>query len=364
MLFEIHITDNDLTTGSIPITWCLDKEMLDKIKAKPGARVVVSVIPFKDDAALTSKENRYVFTLKHMMGYISFRRPGKNKIYAYLETESDNPLDKWHGDYTSNVVNSNGDYSKHILGYSSATSEGDPVEVPGKYHSIPLEVDVPEEAFGKQPSGWEKNWVLWLIKDKGTDQCAFRRRRLFAYTLQPFILLLKLFAMTVVTLIAFLLGMRGFTLKYLFQPIVYTLPVACDLMYGEGTFFWRPEPKKWENKTPNTFGETVSYVLTRGWSLPFMPLVLGLVTLVTLTHAWKGVFFVVTFIVLLILLIATCVNIGAIFGWLGEKMDYIGGDNSYEDLVCDGNPIRKPKNRSIKLRYLAIKSKVCKPFAG
>ncbi len=46
-----------------------------------------------------------------------------------------------------------------------------------------VEVDVPEELFAKKPWDWE--WTNDYFDSLPSDQCAFRKRRLFAFTIQP-----------------------------------------------------------------------------------------------------------------------------------------------------------------------------------
>lgn len=373
-MFELHTTDLDITAGALEVTWCLDKDLLNSLKKEANSLVIVSVIPLdKDGDCNKEKEHRYIFPLKQMMGYVSFRSPGKNKIFAYIETGRTNILTKGYRGYETDIVHYDGKYTKIITGWDEQHCEQDrsgqetlwTEHHPEKPHAQALEVEVPAEYFGKEPSKSEKAWVLWLIKDKGVDQCAFRRRRIFAYTVQPFIFILNLFLRFFMASVALLLGLRCFTLKYLLHPLTYELSILFGEFFNGGTIFVRPEPSQWKDKEPRTFIEVVSYLFVRGWSLPFMPPIAFACCELTIHHGWKWVGVGVLFLILISIIIAICASFTDIISWLSTKMEEIGGDNDMDDLICTGDPtMHRPKNRSIKLRYLALKSKVCKPFAG
>lgn len=388
-MLELHITDTDISSGSVPITWCLDKELLQEVKGYKDPHIVISVLP--EDSRFNFKENRYVVPLKDMMAYVSFRTPGKNKIYAYLEKEKPTDiLDKLQSKFETTVVH-DGEYARFIVGrtYMDEVPENyvddngveqtrwaeKEVVVPAKPHALPLEVNVPAEYFAKEPAQWEKSWVLWLLKDKGIDQCSFRRRRIFAYTpfLQPLIMALNLLVRTIFTVLSLAFGTRGFSLKYLLHPLTYDLGDVSssdsDGILSGGSIFIRPEPKKFADREPRTFFEMFHYVGARFWTLPFMPAIL--IPLVLFVAYGK---FFVLLIIALTLFAVMCASFLAlsgalkvIFNWLADRLSEVpllGGENDIEDLICTGEPTRKPKKRSIKLRYLAIKAKVCKPFAG
>lgn len=390
MLLELHIADKDITGGAAAITWCLDKELLNQVKGYENPHLVISVLP--ENEKLSSKENRYVVPLKEMMAYVSFRTPGISKIYAYLtEDKPTNVLEKRHGEFSTTTV-VEGDYASFILGGTVMIeeksyirdAEGEVIETcisqkekvnPPLPHAEPLSVDVPREYFAKEPAAWEKAWVTWLLRDKGIDQCAFRKRRLLAYTpfLQPLLMVLNLTIRFLCTLVSLILGLRGFSLKYLLHPLTYDLSDMTSQYHSHGIFdggtiFVRPEPEKFSSG-PKSFLEFLEYVAVRFWALPLMPPVFAVLVLITVFHKWLIVLVCVAGAVILVFTIFSLVSgaAAAIWSWFMEKFNTVislGGDNEIEDLICTGDPNRKPKKLSIKLRYQAFKAQVCKPFAG
>lgn len=373
MLFELHNANVDVTHGSLEVTWCLDKELLGVMKTQRNPMVVISVFPLdKGGDPITRKETRFAFPLKQMMGFIHFRMPGKNRVYAYIENYDSGILARVGGHYETDVVYSDGEHTPYVVGHTyhedSTDAEGNPIQVPvlhdAKHYITPFEVDVPEEYFGKEPAEWEKDWVLWLLDDKGADQCAFRKRRLFAYFVQPLIFIGNYLLRVLLVLGALLIGARGFTMKHVVHPLTYGLDDTLFELYNKGSVFVRPSP----DFVPKTVKQYLSFAITKFWSLPFMPIVMLLAYFFTVKHAWFAILAAIGILFALFLVLALLINFAGVAGWIAdwfsEKMDVIGGENDFEDLICTGDPNKKPKNRSVKLRYLALKSKVCKPFAG
>jgi hypothetical protein len=381
MLFELHNTNVDVTSGSLEVTWCLDKELLELMRAEKDPEVIISVVPLdKDGDPITRKEVRFSFPLKQMMGYIYFRMPGKNRIYAYIEKHGSGVMHRSSGQYDTDIIDYDGEYTNYVAGYEYSENhldnDGNPVlDNNGsqlftkviRYNKpsiTPFEVEVPEEYFGEEPAEWEKNWVLWLLGDRGMDQCAFRKRRLFAYLVQPFIFAGNLLIKVIITLGALLLGARGFNFKYLLHPLTHDLVDVLANQFEGGSIFIRPKPALF----PKTVGQHLVYGFKRCWSLPFMPLVMMTLYFFTVKHLWLPVLAAALILCVIFLFFGVLLNMPGITGWIidwfNEKMNAIGGQNDIEDLICTGVPNKKPKHRSVRLRYLALKSKVCKPFAG
>lgn len=325
------------------------------------------------------------------MAYVSFRMPGKNRIFAYIsQIKPINIMERYQNKFSTNVV-SDGEYATFILGgtFTDQVKESyvdennclhtkwieKEIVIPTQPHADPVDVDVPAEYFAKEPPQWEKDWVLWLLKDKGIDQCAFRKRRFFAYLpfLQPLIFVLSLSIKLVFTLISLLFGLRGFSLKYLLHPLTYDLSDMHSSQHSHGicdggSIFVRPEPERFSHEL-KTGREIVEYLIVRFWSLPFMPAIFVPLSLIIYYHKFAillgglGALFTLIFIIIL----GVTGALAALVNLIADKfvaVTNIGGTNEIEDLICTGDPTRKPKKRSLKLRYMALKSQVCKPFAG
>jgi hypothetical protein len=84
-----------------------------------------------------------------------------------------------------------------------------------------IKVNVGKEFFAPEPKEWEKWWVNLWFDWPAHDQCSFRRRRILAYTVQPFAVLLFVLWHSLwrigAALVFLLIGFHGVK----FTPIVH-----------------------------------------------------------------------------------------------------------------------------------------------
>lgn len=370
-MFELKIADRDVSGGSIAVTWCVDQELIKQLADASVAdpQVVICVAP-ADDKYSSRKEYRKVVPLSDMMAYVEFRVPGPNKIWAFVSTGSKRGvrnefLKKVSGEFESSILVDSGDEFASMR-FSRLGAE-------------PVSVFVPEEAFAPEPAQWEKDWVNHFFKDKAIDQCHFRKRRLFAYTVQLLIMFLNLLLRAVIYVPALAIGAKNLSLKYLIHPLTYSLEETLRVM-GGGTWFvrtWQGD-KGIENTSPVTF----NYVLRKFWSLPFMPIIGIPFFCIFYFHLWKALAVGVAAAALVALILggvwffaegAATKVLNAISDWvdelLGHRDMYYLDQDEMEMLICDGKTIRKigdlpSKKRTLRLRFLNLKSKVCRPFSA
>lgn len=346
-MFELHITDTDATSGTVPVSWCFDRPTFEKLKKEHGLenlQVVIVVSPVSDPYN-DRQETRYIVPISQMMTYISFRFPGPNKIWATIAKGSTRTIRKivhqraWdfsRGKYDLKVINEEGtDYA------DGAVRLGIPPEE--AITATPLSVEVPEECFAKEPPAWEKAWNTWMISDdRFEDQCAYRRRRIFSYTIQPIPFLLFYLGKVLGVLMAAYMGARGLSLRPLTQPLSPFGQIVDQL--EPGLIFVRKEPAPY-----------------RFWPMLFWPPLVTFVTAVTLLGWWVKVGLIFGIALGLILIGVLFFNASGIWSrfcdWLEDLLT-----PADVDLVCTDGP-QKPR-KTLLLRYQALKSKVCKPFPG
>ena len=377
-MIELHVSDNDVTSGSIAVTWCVTAETLDLLAKRKvyDPQIVICVSPEGENYNLR-KEYRKVVSLKDLMAYVEFRVPGKNKITAvvsYLDHKraKNRYLTKDRGEFDTHILDCDGEEYASWL-----TEQNDRNET----LSEPIIVNVPQECFAPEPPAWEKTWVNHFFRSKPEDQCNYRRRRLFAYGVQPFIILVSLVARLVLLLVATLFGSRNWSLKYLLHPLTYDLGEAV-MVLGGGSVFIRHLPEDDESGDPPNIP---SYLVRSFWSLPFMPVIL-----ITLFLLWKfNVLMMAGFIVggalLLVAMVAFFAS-GCAKDVLGVLVDKIARVLSYLErrsdklwymdqeemamIVCDGKKKAvdlsslPAKKRTFSLRFHSLKSKVCRPFSA
>lgn len=380
-MLELHVDPNaDISTGAIPISWCVDRDLLNQLKAINILDPQVVIITSPKDNYFSFKETRIVVPLKDLMAYVSFKTPGENNIRAFISimpkriAKTSYLAKGIRGGYDTNVLDHDG--VDFWCGTGNGRDGDDYHRF--KYGSNTVVVDVPKECFAPPPPAWEVLWVNWLMSDKVVDQCDYRRRRLFAYSVQPIILLLRQLWLLPTILVAALIGARDFSLRYLLHPLTTELcseSLGYDIC-GGGTIFLR-ETK--EDDMPDdefrklNVKRLVWAFIKKVWTLPFMPVILIPILLLAHFHKllWVGsICGGVIGVVLIIAFFATGAftdAINALTDWLTtSKQAWYTNEEQANQVVCTGAPItlKSLKHRTLRLRFQEVKSKVCKPFAG
>jgi hypothetical protein len=353
-MFQLQIADTDATNGNTAISWCLDKKLVEWVKENKCADpvVVLCISPADPNLYHIDKEVRRVVPLKDLMAYMEFRYPGKNNISGFISlygkscTENNFLERGWYGFRTSLLNNDGSDYSDSVK-----------EEFP---YSTQLSVDVPKECFAKEPSDAEKAWVYWLHDDRPKDQCQFRKHRMFAYSVQPFIFLLNILTKVLLMYIAMTYGSRGLSLDPLVHPLRESITSTWDKINPlEGSIFI--------GRGSNVF---LNYA-----RMIFMPLVLFAMFMIWYTHALVvvSVALVIVASIFLFFFMYYMEHRHSVFSNLLSKLKkqevawYLDEDN-VNAVLCDGKSVKTfsslpSKNKTIKLRFQDLKSKVCRPFA-
>lgn len=370
-MFKIQVAPNtDVSGGSIPVSWCIDAETATYLVESrvPNPHVVIVVSPVNNYHP--SKEYRKVVPLKDLMTYVEFHSAGPNKIWAFISIKDklsqcrDSYLSRTHRVYDTDLLSSDGD--EFLFFRFSATERT-------LLYSEPLQVEVPQQIFAKDPPQWEQEWVNHFFRSLPLDQCDYRRRRLFAYGVQPFILLGNLFVRLCLLFFGFLYLSRGLTFKYLLHPLTYNLSEAIHVMEGSWLV---PVDKEVLPKM------TFRYVFSKMWKFIFMP------WFIILTFVcWLGHCLIIPAILVMAVFLACCVisfvemeryhpvakfltNLFRRRARVVSPSDYWYMDDT-EAITCSPtDQVRTsvnalpPKYRTIRLRISELKSKVCRPFSA
>lgn len=368
-MLELHVADSDVTSGSIAITWCVDKALLAELELRKVKNPQLCIVVAPEEANYNPwREKRYVVALNDLMAYVEFKVPGKNKIYgivSYCEKAKERYLTRNSGEFITAILKQDGsDYADWLLtdnkDYSLTLSE-------------PLSVEVPRECFAPEPSAWEKSWVNHFFRSKPDDQCDFRRRRLFAYSLQPLLILGSCFIRFVFFLMALLIGAKNLTLKYVVHPLTYDLNDSKTVMGGGSIFIRDPadEREQMQRSVP-----TLSFVFRKLWTVPFMP-VLAIPLFLAGYNGFLHLVGLSVAIVIAMLVFAAFVASGMLRETFNTAVDWLiktlgegeSFENNEEFLVCSDKKAYKLSDlpahkRTLKLKFQNIKSKVCRPFSS
>lgn len=366
----LHIADTNITSGTCAVSWCLNKSTIDRLTLREQQNPAIVIVIAPDGSNYhPSKEYRKVVSLNDLMTYVEFHCAGKNKIWAFipcmsLKNAKDMFLSKTNGYFNTTILNSDGDDWHKYWSYEPLVK------------SEHISVEVPKECFASEPSAWEKKWVNHFFKGKSVDQCEFRRRRLFAYGLQPLLMLGNIILRVPFLIFALLWGNRKVSIMPILHPLTYDLIEAFSIADPDnGSIFWRRLPE--DNNDPLTF----SYIIRKVCLLPFMPILFLPVSLLVYYHhvliasgIFGGIFLFLFFIALLI-----SGALGAFGNYLTDCLqnifegkvegNWLLDQSEVDMLICTGEKkflklSQLPsKKRTLKLRFLDLKSKVCKPFS-
>jgi hypothetical protein len=373
-MFEIKIADADVTSGTIPVSWCVDLETIKKLSDDKvvDPQVVIVVAP-EGSAYSQEKEYRKVVPLKDLLAYVEFRVPGKNKIWAFISSKKDARdayLGKSSGRYITTIISSDGERWGYMF---DTDAEGNRRPAMG---SETISVSVPEGVFAPEPAQWEKDWVNHFFRNKCVDQCEFRKRRMIAYTGQVLLMLGQLVLRSLFLLVALLIGAKNVSLQPLLHPLQYDMGEAASVC-GGGTIFVRKVPEDSDSEWifGKTFWSSVSYVVRKFWTLPLMPAILIPVTLLILAHKvliFSGVLLALILIAFAILFFVTG-GARAAWEWIkGAESETLWYMDQAELDMLTCNPDRKAftfkslpsKKQTLRLRFSDLKSKVCRPFSA
>ncbi len=253
---------------------------------------------------------------------------------------------------------------KHLDGYAIDVFDDDGVllDQDDKIMGDSLDIHVPEGLFGKIPNRTLAKWVNLWFESRPRDQCAFRRRFILAFTVQPIAVALWLvgttiFRAAVASLLFFGFGNREVS----FSPVLHPWAEnASDVWYRVNHIFY--DSIFWTNRDGDP-----RYLAS------LTPIVLGLLYLASLTWSppvealWSlsmGLFPLV--VVLLIVAVAFAGRgIFLLFGKVRGSKPKITRSVSAKVKRKTVQPLystTSEKRPSVKLWFSDIKAKVCKPY--
>lgn len=388
----------------MPLRWCVTPDTLAELKNRGAINAHLLLVVIHDD----DEVDRHLVPLGQMMDYVEFQRKGKHTVFGtivwheegnvfYLRKmlaagNFDSPFNTGRlQDYETREV------VERLL--PRELDAGEPLYT--DYHIrhldlTALHVVVPAEFFAKEPPEWEKRWVNLWFETKPRDQCQFRRRRFAAYTIQPPLVLFWLVARTLFQVIAgtflVLAGMRRVDFRALTHPWTYSVDdLWSDVEKGNSVFLRERSGKRrallWWAFTPLAWlivfagamaGNLITATGIPWWLLAVAaPLALIVPAAVITVGFW-----------LLVVAFGGAVSLyGRIFRreTSDERERRVAEERRRREeaarlafereharylaaIACDGpvavNLKALPKQyRTVHLRFLDLKARVCRPFA-
>lgn len=197
---KLIVEETSMSDPVMLVRWCLTKPEIDEIREKAEGGAFILIVTTRGDR----ETSRALVPLEKMADYVHFSQSGENRVQAIVvwsEYGRDSVrqffLDcRRRGVYTNNVVE---------LGTGNIRNDLDRNMVVSRARAE-LNVKISPEFFAKKPNRFEEWWVNLFFHSDPVDQCAFRKRRIPAYMLQP--LLVAVFLVWKV-LICFLMTVLG-----------------------------------------------------------------------------------------------------------------------------------------------------------
>lgn len=195
---KIASADTGIVSPTVPVRWCLDKDSLEGLDLQEHEELFVLLAVRRKDGGSSDIEQRGMVSANLLERYLVFRQPGEYAVMGMLLKSSSYQAGDGRFFSAKDVLWSKygSDDGRWRLSGIRWRDDGEPAWDSSQPYAVGdpsfLIVDVPANCFAPEPAAWEKKWVNLLLKNPLVDQCAFRRRRLFAYTLQPLYLAIKL----------------------------------------------------------------------------------------------------------------------------------------------------------------------------
>ena len=230
------IEEQVVQEASVTVRWCITPDEQKMIADLPPNRhVLVLVIGVHMQSR---REVRHLVPIGEVFKRMIFPKPGTWRILvgvlaayddqgrehesagAYLKTKFLREDSFRHSKYQEEI------FSPYRDGGSLRCWSSDEFVIPPEQT---IEVGVPTELFSSEPPQWERRWVTSILNTPLRDQCDYRKRRVFAYTVQPILygllgmiaLSLGLLARLGGTIILAASGFWSLDWKYVLHPFSY-----------------------------------------------------------------------------------------------------------------------------------------------
>lgn len=224
----------DGASPTVPVRWCISTDVVERLAlngvAKPYVLIVICTDAGEQAEPRYLEVDRVMFPVSQMLAFVQFHRPGNHALF---------PVIVWteHGKRPAYLQrNSHHNFEHYVFDRESGKIVlSQTMSVHGK--SVGLAID--EHFFAPEPPSWETWWVNLWFSDAPLDQCAFRRRRILAYTLQPFAVMAWIVLRTAIclfgTLLCLLFATRGLAFAPLLHPFQYKISDAWKDVTNWGT---------------------------------------------------------------------------------------------------------------------------------
>lgn len=357
---HLFVEGDAVGDSTVRVRWCICQGIAEELRNRNVQKPQIFMLVCHEDRYDWKEDERKLLPLEQEMTYIYFKGAGHHRILAAIVWHEKGKVEKlkelllerdWYGKYKSTIFNdSKGDFYEPEMGEN----------VIGKGIA---DIAVDEKLFAKKPAKWLWKWGNFCHRDEPVDQCHFRKRLVLAFTLKPIGVLLWVILM--------------FFIRSLAAPVL--------LLFGMRDISFETILHPFQNKTEDIWSQCESMMRNKDgklrlFLLPFVPISILVVALLAfpaciLRHRSPYLYISITLGILLFLSICLYIFQAIIerigFKWVEglkrkQKSYY---EQEISPLVCTGVPLEAKlgaipfKRRTFHLRFMDLKTKVCKPFA-
>lgn len=357
-------------SATIALRWCICPSLFEKLKQDINKKPYLLVVVTENDEETTKK----LIPLDQALEFISFSQSGKSIIRATIARLDDQDAHKVRRAIKRGhtILDKYDNFVKTL--YSTDISSVGSGEV---------SIHVAPEFFAERPKEWVWRWANYLHEGKPKNQCEFRRRCMLAFTLKPFLVFIMLILWTVLgsitaSILRFGFGLRGIDFSPIFHPFSYQFEdiwMSCKNSKAKSIFFTTPEGESQPMGTWLFMPVIIVPLFFINW-LIFQDMEkknIALITFLIPTACLLG-----TYALWILSILAEKLIPHSLAQWYEKNAKEAKRklelapikefEDRYDDIVCRGIPMQAdlmhlPKQkRTLRLRYLDLKAKVCKPF--
>ncbi len=348
--------------ATVPVKWKISEEVSEKLIEEQIENPHLLLFVVADGKEMS----RELIPLMQKTHYVQLHKPGKNTIFAKIVWGKDKRL------WNKFLRRSRNEYETDVV---------DDVGVPclsDSYHGIEtnLSVEVPKELFAQKSSEWLTNWVNSFFNEAPIDQCHFRKRMIFAFTIQPILAPFIILYRGIVVAELLICGMRNINFRPLFHPFsCRNYEIKRNVQDNNSIFYARPKNR--HSATEFCFRTSFHPVF---WIASFLIAVFFFIfdflpnftSVIFATAIFMAIVPVIIMagILLVLAIQLTPSSIVERFKKAAERRskkllqaELETRKNLFSSLTRNGNILPPLRQRSIVLHYEAFKALVCKPYA-
>jgi len=359
--FEIKVLEDEVSSASVLVSWCLSPEWLAKNKEIIHNYYVHLCTFALDKDGNETLETFLKVPVTDQVAYVRFARAGNNRIYAQLLNKFSLGMYDFYSGLASGFINFPGrscfDPTKEVYSYVLIDSMT-------KLDDDYIDINLPEECFSSPVPGILWKWVNYDEIDLPRDQCEYRRRLIYALSVKPVLFS----ALTLIRL-----------LSYLYLFLIGSKNKNFNFEDFKNSYFY----SSWINKhspTPTlsnlalihtpllllvgSLGVVIALLSKASLSLTLI--LFGSLCVILFGATFWWLLFGVLFFVILSPIASIFSFMTGVFRKGSKISDKDSKISDIDNLSCNKSPSKYSdlaKNKRVwRLKFARLKGKVCKPY--